>query len=64
MQQQTSELPALRVAVVVPDGQPDDVLVRQWDAAEQAIIAQRLSKPVLRQADPAQEPTRVRYAYD
>lgn len=64
MQQQTLELPALRVADAPPDGKPADVLVRQWDEAEQAIIAQRLSQPVLRQADPAKETIRVRYAYD
>ena len=64
MQQQPLELPALRVAVAPPDGKSADVLVRQWDEAEQALMAQRLSKPVLRQPDPAQETTRVRYAYD
>jgi hypothetical protein len=64
MTEQTLSLPILQVAQVPEEGQPVQVLVRLWDEAERTVKAQRQPQSPPRRVEAAEQPARVRYAYD
>lgn len=64
MTQPVVEIPVMVAADTPANKQPVPVLVRLWDEAERAVAVQRQPKPTPRRVEAAEQPTRVRYAYD
>jgi len=58
------DIPVVVATDAPANAQPAPVLVRLWDEAERTVKAQRQPQSPPRRVEAAEQPARVRYAYD